>query len=171
MELKDRIFDENGNAFLSGDAIANMLYADRNIYEGDFFVDVSDGEMEKFNLFSDKKVKLKPDELVDNVKRRDDWFMPDFYKTLDLKELFGIISKELPEENKNRVCLELELYHEKGYDNFLRYCVYLSTVIAQKNIVVGCGRGSSCASYLLYLLGLHMVDSVKYDIDVHEFLK
>lgn len=97
--------------------------------------------------------------------------MPDFYKTLNLNELFDIMSKELPDIYKERVKYELSLYQEKGYDNFLKYCVYLSTLVNQKKIVVGCGRGSSCASYLLFLLGLHMVDSVKYDIDVREFLK
>lgn len=171
MELTDRIFDENGNAFLSGDAIANMLYNDKNIFAGNFYVDTSDGEMEKFNLYSDEKVKLAPSEKIDNNKRRDEWFMPDFYKTLNLQELFDIMSKELPDIYKVRVKYELSLYQEKGYDNFLRYCVYLSTLVNQKKIVVGCGRGSSCASYLLFLLGLHMVDSVKYDIDVREFLK
>lgn len=171
MELTDRIFDENGNAFLSGDAIANMLYNDQDIFAGNFYVDTSDGEMEKFNLYSDEKVNLAPSERIDNNKRRDEWFMPDFYKTLNLNELFDIMSKELPDIYKERVKYELSLYQEKGYDNFLRYCVYLSTLVNQKKIVVGCGRGSSCASYLLFLLGLHMVDSVKYDIDVREFLK
>ena len=171
MELTDRIFDENGNAFLSGDAIANMLYKGKNIFAGNFYVDTSDGEMEKFNLYSDEKVKLAPSERIDNIKRRDEWFMPDFYKTLNLNELFDIMSKELPDIYKERIKYELSLYQEKGYDNFLRYCVYLSTLVNQKKIVVGCGRGSSCASYLLFLLGLHMVDSVKYDIDVREFLK
>lgn len=171
MELTDRIFDENGNAFLSGDAIANMLYNDKDIFAGNFYVDTSDGEMEKFNLYSDEKVNLAPSERIDNNKRRDEWFMPDFYKTLNLNELFDIMSKELPDIYKERVKYELSLYQEKGYDNFLRYCVYLSTLVNQKKIVVGCGRGSSCASYLLFLLGLHMVDSVKYDIDVREFLK
>ena len=171
MELTDRIFDENGNAFLSGDAIANMLYNGKDIYAGTFYVDTSDGEMEKFNLFSDKSVQLSPSEKINNIKRRDEWFMPDFYKTLNLKELFDIMSNGLPDIYKERVDYELNLYHEKGYDNFLRYCVYLSTIVNQKKIVVGCGRGSSCASYLLFLLGLHMVDSVKFDIDVREFLK
>lgn len=46
MELTDRIFDENGNAFLSSDAIANMLYNGKDIFAGNFYVDTSDGEME-----------------------------------------------------------------------------------------------------------------------------
>jgi DNA polymerase III alpha subunit len=40
-----------------------------------------------------------------------------------------------------------------------------------KNIVWGVGRGSSCSSYLLYLLGLHEVDVVKYDVDISDFIR
>jgi DNA polymerase III alpha subunit len=39
------------------------------------------------------------------------------------------------------------------------------------NIVWGVGRGSSVASYVLYLLGVHKVDSIKYGLDIREFLK
>jgi DNA polymerase III alpha subunit len=45
------------------------------------------------------------------------------------------------------------------------------TVCKENNIVLGVGRGSSVASYVLYLLGVHRVDSLKYDLDIKEFLK
>jgi DNA polymerase III alpha subunit len=41
----------------------------------------------------------------------------------------------------------------------------------QNNVVWGVGRGSSVASYVLYLLGVHKIDSLKYNLDIHEFLK
>jgi DNA polymerase III alpha subunit len=33
------------------------------------------------------------------------------------------------------------------------------------------GRGSSVASYVLYLLGVHRIDSMFYDLDPSEFLR
>jgi len=33
------------------------------------------------------------------------------------------------------------------------------------------GRGSSVASYCLYLLGVHKINSLKFDLDIKEFLK
>jgi DNA polymerase III alpha subunit len=39
------------------------------------------------------------------------------------------------------------------------------------NIVWGVGRGSSVSSYVLYLLGVHRVNSLYYDLDIHEFLR
>jgi DNA polymerase III alpha subunit len=53
----------------------------------------------------------------------------------------------------------------------LKYLKYLVDTMRKHNIVWGVGRGSSVASYCLYLLGIHRVDSIKYDLDIHEFLK
>ena len=39
------------------------------------------------------------------------------------------------------------------------------------NVVWGLGRGSSTASYILYLLGVHKIDSLYYDLPIEEFLK
>jgi DNA polymerase III alpha subunit len=41
----------------------------------------------------------------------------------------------------------------------------------ENKIVWGVGRGSSVASYVLYLIGVHRIDSIKYDLDIREFLK
>ena len=35
----------------------------------------------------------------------------------------------------------------------------------------GVGRGSSVASYILYLIGVHRIDSIKYNLDWKEFLR
>jgi DNA polymerase III alpha subunit len=36
--------------------------------------------------------------------------------------------------------------------------------------VWGIGRGSSVSSYVLYVLGVHDVDSYAYDLDIGDFL-
>jgi len=41
----------------------------------------------------------------------------------------------------------------------------------RNNIVWGLGRGSSTASYVLYLLGVHKINSLYYDLSIEEFLK
>ena len=72
---------------------------------------------------------------------------------------------------RKRVIEELELYQEKGFDKFLRFCIFLSDRVAENGWVIGVGRGSSCASYLLYLLKIHLVNSIKYGLNIKEFLK
>jgi DNA polymerase III alpha subunit len=53
----------------------------------------------------------------------------------------------------------------------LKFLKYLVDVCNTNNIVLGVGRGSSVASYCLYLLGVHCIDSIKYELDIKEFLK
>ena len=53
----------------------------------------------------------------------------------------------------------------------LHFMKYLVDTLRKNNVVWGVGRGSSVASYILYLIGVHKVDSIKYNLDINEFLK
>ena len=59
----------------------------------------------------------------------------------------------------------------RGFLDVLRLMCYIRDKFIQNNVIWGVGRGSSVASYLLYLLGIHLIDPLKYDLDIHEFLK
>ena len=56
-------------------------------------------------------------------------------------------------------------------DILLCYLKYLVDTMREHNIVWGVGRGSSVASYCLYLLGVHKINSIKFELDIKEFLK
>ena len=66
---------------------------------------------------------------------------------------------------------ELLLYQERGMFDLLRFLVYIVDVMREQDIVWGVGRGSSVASYVLYLIGVHKIDSLYYDLDIAEFLR
>lgn len=97
------------------------------------------------------------------------WFMPDKYKQLDIAE--HVVSLCDTSEKLQRVGQELLLYQERDLFDLLRYLVYLVDVMKENNVIWGVGRGSSVASYVLYLLGVHRIDSMYYDLDVEEFLR
>ena len=44
-------------------------------------------------------------------------------------------------------------------------------IMRKNNVVWGVGRGLSVASYVLYLIGVHKIDSLYYDLDIEEFLR
>ncbi len=58
-----------------------------------------------------------------------------------------------------------------GQGTLGRYLKYLVDTMKDNKVIWGVGRGSSCASYVLYLLGIHRVDSMFYNLDVEEFLR
>ena len=66
---------------------------------------------------------------------------------------------------------ELEAFIQHGMMDLLFYLKYLVDTLRDNNVVWGVGRGSSVASYVLYLIGVHRIDSMKYNLDWHEFLR
>jgi len=100
---------------------------------------------------------------------RNIWFMPDKYKELDIAEL--VISRCATPEQLQRCGEELLLYQERGLFNLLRYLVYVVDIMQDNHVIWGVGRGSSVSSYVLYLLGVHRINSMYYDLDAGEFLR
>ena len=97
-----------------------------------------------------------------------DWFMPDEYKRMDIE---GFLVYQCPKQNYDRLIKELELFRQHNMMDLLKYLKYLVDTMRENNIVWGVGRGSSVASYVLYLIGIHKIDSIKYGLDINEFLK
>ena len=96
------------------------------------------------------------------------WFIPDEYKNLDIK---SYVLERTPDHAIDRVNEELNLYDKYNIIDVLKVCIYIIDTLRKNNIVWGVGRGSSVASYVLYLIGVHKVDSIKYDLDINEFLR
>jgi hypothetical protein len=104
-----------------------------------------------------------------DLKRQQIWFMPEDYRNTDIAQ--HVLDLCTTQEQLQRVGEELLLYQEHGLFDLLRYLRYLVTVMRENNIIWGVGRGSSVASYVLYLLGVHRIDSMYYDLDPREFLR
>jgi DNA polymerase III alpha subunit len=98
------------------------------------------------------------------------WNMPDEYKTLDIENwLFEQTPPWDPQHT--RVQEELEAYKARNMLDLLRWLKYFVDTCSKENIVWGLGRGSSVASYVLFLIGVHNIDSIKYNLDWQEFLR
>jgi DNA polymerase III alpha subunit len=97
------------------------------------------------------------------------WHMPDEYKQLDIAEY--VLSLCQTESELQRCGAELLLYQERNLFDLLCYLKYLVDVMVKHNIIWGVGRGSGVASYVLYKLGVHRIDSLYYNLDVAEFLR
>ncbi len=96
------------------------------------------------------------------------WFIPDSYKQLDIEEF---LVTQCPEQNYQRLINELDLFKQNNMMPVLKTMKYVVDTLRKNNIVWGVGRGSSVSSYVLYLIGIHKIDSVKYDLPIDEFFK
>ena len=104
-----------------------------------------------------------------DIQNQNNYFMPDEYKNLDIAKY--ILDLCVTDVELQRVGTELLLYQERNMFNILKYLKYLVDILKSNNIVFGVGRGSSVSSYVLYLLGVHKINSLYYDLDITEFLK
>lgn len=104
-----------------------------------------------------------------HAQQQSTWHMPEEYKNLDI--VAHVLSLCQTQEQLQRCGQELLLYQERNLFDLLKYLKYLVDVMTKNHIIWGVGRGSSVASYVLYKLGVHRIDSMYYNLDIVEFLR
>lgn len=163
------------------DKFSNPIFNDKDIFEAlykgatlsaDMFVDVSE-DVKNLEKISELKFWVPLDDYDISLEEYDytlqtDWFMPEEYRNMDIE---GYLVKLCPTENYQRLSEELQEYRERNMVDLLRWLKYFVDVCKQEGIVWGVGRGSSVASYVLFLLEIHVIDPVKYNLDWREFLR
>jgi DNA polymerase III alpha subunit len=97
------------------------------------------------------------------------WFIPYEYKTMDILDW---LYQQCPTpEIRERVVEELRLFAKYDMIPMLKTMKYVVDTLRANNVVWGVGRGSSVASYVLFIIGVHKIDSVKYKLPINEFFK
>jgi len=114
-----------------------------------------------------------PDEALDfdefHKNRADEWIFPAIYQQLDVKTY--LLDKCKTQQEIDRVNVEFTMFEERELVMLLRLFIYLVDYMRENKFLWGVGRGSSVSSYILYLIGIHRVDSLKYELDIKDYLK
>lgn len=177
MEKNRRInTDRYSNPILSVEEVRTALLYGNDI--DDVMVDEPD-EITRFNKYAEQMldrvitINAPVDDVVDpetyhNI-RSHDWRIPQHYKDLDVKTF--LLNKCKSDAELERVNTEYKMFEERDLIPLLQFLVYIVDYMRENKLVWGVGRGSSVASYCLYLIGIHKVDSLKYDLPINEFLK
>ena len=174
--LTDRILWYDGSISLTPEKINEYLLSGKSINDKVYVTQLND-EIKTFNKLNNSKLDIKQQLEELNTE----WNIPESFKTLNIEEF---IYGKLLEENENssltkqqlsirfnRVEQELQLYSKYNIMDILRTLIFVVSTFKNNNVVWGTGRGSSCSSYILYLIGLHDVDSVEYELDINEFFR
>ena len=124
--------------------------------------------------YNNAAFELDLEELVSKGNWTKDFNIPQYYKDINVKEY---ITRLIPASGQDvkiiteRVDMELAEFEARNLFPVLQMLIYIIDTMRKNNLVWGVGRGSSVASYILYLMGVHKVDSVKYNLHIKEFLK
>ena len=138
------------------------------LYRGQSISDVPFEDIDQFNKFA-TELEITPISDLSLISK--DFNIPQHYKEIDVEKYIHDKLVQRGPDEIGRVEMELVMYKERGLFPVLQLLIYIVDVMRKHNLVWGVGRGSSVSSYLLYILGVHKVDSYKYRLDIKEFLR
>lgn len=173
MATKIKINDY-GDCVYSEDSVIEQLYQDPTLDISKITVDTT--------LYNQALTKLQidlpklPEQILRNQtvvefdkQNYNAWYMPESYENIDVKTY--LLEKCNTEEERDRVLIEYKLFEQKGFTKVLKFLIYFVDVLRSNNIVWGVGRGSSVSSFCLFLIGIHKINPLFYNLDYREFLR
>ena len=166
--------DQFGNPIFNSQDIFKVLYQGKLTNLKKVTVDYTDDieQLERtagftFNRFNEQLNQIAIEDFDQALQT--DWFMPKEYLEFDVEE--HCLARCTTDAEQDRVRAEITAYKERGMIPLLQWIKHFVDTCSENNIVWGVGRGSSVASFVLFLLGVHEIDSVKYNLDWQEFLR
>jgi DNA polymerase III alpha subunit len=167
--------DEYGQKVYSSEDLSELLYKHADLNLSGFKVEdpteYNNSVRSTHAEFDLLEAYNKPDITIEQFdhNNQQQWFMPEEYKNFDIAR--WVLEQCSTEEELQRAAEELLLFQQRNLFNLLCYLKYLVDVMREHNIVWGVGRGSSTASFVLYLIGVHKINSLYYNIPITDFLK
>jgi len=169
------VIDEFGNCYLTESEAIETLYRNPSI-------DISTITMEDPTVYNESVEKtrinfgkiryyVKP---TVSIKEFDEtnqntWHMPGEFKSIDIVDY--VVGQCSNNQEVTRALEELYVYQKLNKLDLLKYMLYLVSVARLHNVVIGVGRGSSVSSFVLYLLGVHKINPLEFNIPMTDFLK
>jgi DNA polymerase III alpha subunit len=173
---KDVKVNMYGQAILSSDNLRELLLQGKNISHLNVIFD------EEIDLFREHQSALLPETITFldapeevltfdefHQKCAEEWIFPVVYQQIDVHS--WLLDKCKTQQQIDRVNVEYSLYEARDLIMLLRLFIFLVDYMRKNKFVWGVGRGSSVSSYILYLIGVHRVDSLKYGFDIRDYLK
>jgi DNA polymerase III alpha subunit len=166
LDLKTRILKSDGTSIVWDSKAMEFLLTTGNIPDHIKVVDSEDARKYKRKYRQD----IIADDFEPDIK-------PDIsYDEDDFAEVVVFLENNKrddtsDEEHEQRLMEELDYFIRSGHQHFVIKINNLIKQFRRDNVVWGVGRGSSCSSYVMFLLGVHDVNPIKYEIDFSEFSK
>ena len=165
-----------GQAILASDNLRELLLQGKNIGHLNVIRDDDIALYEQYQsaLLYNKTIFLDaPEEKLSfddfHLQKADEWVFPEEYQAIDVHQ--WLLNKCKTQEEIDRVNIEYLLYEARDLVMLLRLFIFLVDYMRKNKFIWGVGRGSSVSSYILYLIGVHRVDRLKYGFDIKDYLK
>lgn len=120
-----------------------------------------------FSLHTPEPPQNTPEQ--EHAARAAEWLICEDLRGIDLRAF--LVSLCSTPEQVARVHEEMDLFEARDLIPLLTTMVCLVDHFRRNKVVWGVGRGSSVASYVLFLIGVHRIDPLRYGLSIHDFLK
>lgn len=166
--------DQYSNPIFQDSDIFELIYSGNSDKLDDLIVDTSE---DMTRLLASTKIYATSVSQLDyslslkdiDTLRHSSWYIPDYYAKLDIKTFCREMCST--QDELNRVNEELLEFENRNMLNVLRTLKYIVDTLRENKIVWGVGRGSSVSSYVLFIIGVHKIDSIAYNLNWREFLR
>lgn len=169
-KLRDRVLFFDGTSQVTPDLVPEMLLAGVPISK--IAVTEEDEEVKAFNMISDEVIPVGHEPSSEyNLT----WKIPERYNEINLPAyLLKTLAAKFPDPEKRipyakRLNEELQEIQKRNLEQIVKALIFVVDKFNELGIVYGVGRGSSCASLVLFLIGVHKVDPIKFGIPMTEF--
>lgn len=167
------ITDKFGQQIYNENELCDLFLSNTNVSLRNVLTDKKiefSTDLELTNILNFTEYKVNDISISDFDKQcQSNYYIPKDYIDLDIAQY--VLSQCKTDAELQRAGQELLLFQERNMFMLLKYLKYFVDTLKQNNIVWGVGRGSSVASFVLYLLGVHKINSLYYDLPIEEFLK
>jgi DNA polymerase III alpha subunit len=166
--------NEHGDVTFTEQEAVELLYSDPTFDISKLFFDDTEKYMASLKELGIDlppiNTKPKRESLQEfDLNNINNWHMPDKYYQIDVKQ--WLLEKTETEEERDRVLIEYNLFEQKKFIKVLQFLIYFVDTLRANNIVWGVGRGSSVSSFCLFLIGVHKINPLLYNLDITEFLR
>jgi DNA polymerase III alpha subunit len=165
--LADRTLWFDGTSQVNPDSVPDLFLA--GVPAEKIVVNELNSDIELFNSLADVPLAAKKEE---NLPFDFTWNVPEQFKQINLEQfLLNELEHRGMGSDQYEIRIHNEMSHIRAYkiEPLILTLLYIVTTLKHEGKVWGVGRGSSCASLVLHLIGVHEVDPVKYGIPLTEF--
>ena len=167
--------NDHGDCIYDEDTLLEYIYQNPEIDISKFYIDQPETYLSALNelglelpiIQGEPKHNEKPAEM--DQRLQSSWHMPAEYHAIDVLDY--LLKRCQTAEEEQRVRDEYALFDQKGFTKVLQFLIYFIDTLRNNNVVWGVGRGSSVSSFCLFLIGVHKIHPLLYNLDYREFLR
>lgn len=173
IRLRGRTIADDGSVVVDHDTLLSMARDGKPLNE---CWSVSDPRTDRYNRISKTPIRIfeEGEESLPPPETHE-WRTPEPWRSMDVVgEVLGLFySMGFADDPRyeDRISYEIAEMSERGMLPLIAHVMWMIHDWKGRGVVYGVGRGSSCASLVLFVIGLHGVDPVRWEIPIEEFLR